>query len=74
MHILVLGRSAFSDDFLGCKSMGFQPYEKMTPTTTMVFFLMAAAAILFLMDLSQKLIRSSEISGEQPSQIRMQSN
>ena len=31
-------------------------------------FLMAAAAI-FLMDLSQKLIRSSEIPSEQPCQI-----
>ena len=35
---------------------------------------MAAAAILFLMDPSQKLIRSSEIPGEQPYQIKMQSN
>ena len=34
---------------------------------------MAATAILFLMDLSQKLIRSSEIPGEQPCQIKMQS-
>ena len=34
---------------------------------------MAAAAILFLMDSSQKLIRSSEIAREQPYQIWMQS-
>ena len=33
---------------------------------------MAAAAILFLMDSSQKLIRSSEIPREQPYQIWMQ--
>ena len=47
----------------------------MTPTTTMsIFFLMAATAIFFLMDSSQKLIRSSEIPGEQPYQIWMQSN
>ena len=39
---------------------------KMTPTTTMSIFLMAAAAILFLMGSSQKLIKSSEISREQP--------
>ena len=42
----------------------------MTPTTTMsIFVLMAAAAILFLMDSSQKLIGSSEILREQPYQI-----
>ena len=35
---------------------------------------MAAAAILFLLDLSQKLIRPSEIPREQPYQIWMQSN
>ena len=35
---------------------------------------MAAAAILFLMDLSQKLTRSSEIPKEQPYKIWMQSN
>ena len=35
---------------------------------------MAAAAILFLMDLSQKLNKSSEIPKEQPYQIWMQSN
>ena len=35
---------------------------------------MAAAAILFLMDSSQKLIRSSEIAREQPYQIWMQPN
>ena len=35
---------------------------------------MAAAAILFSMDSSQKLIRSSEIAREQPYQILMQSN
>ena len=34
---------------------------------------MAAAAILFLMDSSQKLIKSSEIPREQPYQIWMQS-
>ena len=33
---------------------------------------MAAAAVLFLMDLSEKLIRSSEIPREQPYQIWMQ--
>ena len=39
----------------------------MTPTTTMsIFFLIAAAAILFLMDSSQKLNRSSEIPSEEP--------
>ena len=35
---------------------------------------MAAATILFLKDLSQTLIRSSEIHTEQLHQIRMQSN
>ena len=35
---------------------------------------MAAAAILFSMDSSQKLIRSSEIAREQPYQIWMKSN
>ena len=34
---------------------------------------MAAAAILFLLDSSQKLIRSSEIPREQPYEIWMQS-
>ena len=38
------------------------------------FFLMAAAAILFLKDLAQKLIRSSQIPREQLYQIWMQSN
>ena len=46
----------------------------MIPTTAMSIFLMDAAAILFLMDWSQKLIRSSEITREQPYQIWMQSN
>ena len=46
----------------------------MTPTTTMSIFLMAAAAILFLMDSSQNLIRPSEIPRKQPYQIWMQSN
>ena len=37
----------------------------MTPTTAMlIFYQMAAAAILFLMDTSQKVIRSSEIPRE----------
>ena len=35
---------------------------------------MAAAAIFFLMDSSQKLIRSQEIPREQPYQILMQTN
>ena len=35
---------------------------------------MAAAAILFLLDSLQKLIRSSELPREQPCQIWMQSN
>ena len=38
-----------------------------------IFLKMAAAAILFLMDSSQKIIRSSEIPREQPYQIWMQS-
>ena len=33
------------------------------------FYLIAVAAIMFLMDSSQKLIRSSEIPREQPYQI-----
>ena len=39
-----------------------------------IFFQMAVAAILFSQDPFQKLIRSSEIPGEQPYQILMQSN
>ena len=46
----------------------------MIPTTTMSIFLMAAAAILFLMDSPQKLIRSSEIPREQLYQIWIHSN
>ena len=41
---------------------------KCPPLPPWQFFLMAAAAILFLMDSSQKLIRSSEITREQPYQ------
>ena len=52
-----------------CPSMSRNNEKKLTPTTTRSIFLMAAAAILFLMDLSQKLIRSSEIPREQPYQI-----
>ena len=48
--------------------------KKMTPTTKDNFFLLAAAAILFSMDASQKLFRSSELPREQPYQIWMQSN
>ena len=47
----------------------------MTPHYHHVNFLkIAAAAILFLMDSSQKLIRSSEIHRKQPYQICVQSN
>ena len=45
----------------------------MTPTPTMSKnLLMAAAAILFLMDSSQKVIKSSEIPREQPYQSNQQ--
>ena len=47
--------------------------KKMPPTTTMSICL-AAAAILFLMDSSQKFIRSSGIPRKQPYQIWMQFN
>ena len=38
----------------------------MTPPPPWQLFLMGAASILFLMDSSQKLIRTSEIPREQP--------
>ena len=47
--------------------------EKCPPQCQFLFYI-AAADILFLMDSSQKLIRLSEISREQPYQIWMQSN
>ena len=47
----------------------------MTPIPNMsIFFKMAAAAILFIMDNLQKLITQSEIAREQAYQIWMQSN
>ena len=48
-----------------CPSISRNNEKKMTNTTPMsIYFEMAAAAVLFLMDSSQKLIRSSEIPRE----------
>ena len=55
-----------------CPSISRNNDEKKLPPRHL--FLMAASAILFLMDSSQKLIRASELHREQPYQIWMQSN
>ena len=44
-------------------------YEQIMTPPPLIIFLMTVAAILFLKDPSQKLIRSSEIPGEQLYQI-----